>query len=160
MDIRGNSRGDLPSSPSNTLALARNHSNPQYWRNLFMHPKKLLVMKVKIMTQISKTQVKYIPFLTTLTTHSNFKFNMFVYVINCPGKPFKPNVLMRNAVSNIICALVFGHRFEYSNEKFQKMLTLLDNGTRIEASIWAQVLLLIPPINASEYYPDRFSSIF
>uniref|UniRef100_G3PDB4 Uncharacterized protein n=1 Tax=Gasterosteus aculeatus TaxID=69293 RepID=G3PDB4_GASAC len=60
------------------------------------------------------------------------------------GKPFKPNVLMRNAVSNIICALVFGHRFEYSNEKFQKMLTLLDNGTRIEASIWAQMYNAFP----------------
>ncbi|KAL6107819.1 uncharacterized protein ACO6RY_18513 [Pungitius sinensis] len=60
------------------------------------------------------------------------------------GKPFKPHVLMRNVVSNIICSLVFGHRFEYTNEKFQNMLTLLDNGTRIEASIWAQMYNAFP----------------
>uniref|UniRef100_A0A667YEK0 Cytochrome P450 2J2-like n=1 Tax=Myripristis murdjan TaxID=586833 RepID=A0A667YEK0_9TELE len=34
------------------------------------------------------------------------------------GKPFNPHVIINNAVSNIICSLVFGHRFEYEDERF------------------------------------------
>uniref|UniRef100_A0A8C2ZCW3 Uncharacterized protein n=1 Tax=Cyclopterus lumpus TaxID=8103 RepID=A0A8C2ZCW3_CYCLU len=59
------------------------------------------------------------------------------------GKPFNPHLIMNNAVSNIICSLVFGHRFEYGNEKFLKMMKLFDKGSQIEASIWAQVLHLL-----------------
>uniref|UniRef100_A0A8C2Z450 Uncharacterized protein n=1 Tax=Cyclopterus lumpus TaxID=8103 RepID=A0A8C2Z450_CYCLU len=33
------------------------------------------------------------------------------------GKPFDPHLILNNAVSNIICSLVFGHRFEYGDEK-------------------------------------------
>uniref|UniRef100_A0A3Q1GU49 Uncharacterized protein n=1 Tax=Acanthochromis polyacanthus TaxID=80966 RepID=A0A3Q1GU49_9TELE len=29
------------------------------------------------------------------------------------GKPFNPHLVVNNAVSNIICSLIFGHRFEY-----------------------------------------------
>lgn len=60
--------------------------------------------------------------------------------ILCGGKPFNPHLIVNNAVSNIICSLVFGHRFEYSDEKFVKLMKLFDKGLQIEASIWAQVL--------------------
>ncbi|XP_008301655.1 cytochrome P450 2J2-like [Stegastes partitus] len=53
------------------------------------------------------------------------------------GQPFDPH-LVTNAVSNIICSLVFGHRFEYSDEKFQKLFGMLDDAFQIQASIWAQ----------------------
>uniref|UniRef100_A0A7N8WXZ2 Cytochrome P450 2J2-like n=1 Tax=Mastacembelus armatus TaxID=205130 RepID=A0A7N8WXZ2_9TELE len=46
----------------------------------------------------------------------------FIYmsneIANQKGKPFSPILIIRNGVSNIICSLVFGHRFEYGNEKF------------------------------------------
>ena len=63
-------------------------------------------------------------------------------MITFTGKPFNLHLPMNNAVSNIICSLVFGHRFEYSDEKFLTLMKLLDKGTEIEGSIWAQVLYL------------------
>lgn len=61
------------------------------------------------------------------------------HVIPHPGKPFNPHFIVNNAVSNIISTLVFGHRFEYSDEKFLNMMKLIDRGTKIEGSFWAQV---------------------
>uniref|UniRef100_A0A8C4XH95 Uncharacterized protein n=1 Tax=Erpetoichthys calabaricus TaxID=27687 RepID=A0A8C4XH95_ERPCA len=37
------------------------------------------------------------------------------------GRPFDPHFLMNNAVSNIICSIVFGRRFEYSDQRFQEL---------------------------------------
>ncbi|XP_011662459.2 cytochrome P450 2C15 [Strongylocentrotus purpuratus] len=38
------------------------------------------------------------------------------------GKPFDPSFVINNAVSNIICAITFGRRFEYSDPKFKEMI--------------------------------------
>ncbi|XP_041465907.1 cytochrome P450 2C15-like [Lytechinus variegatus] len=38
------------------------------------------------------------------------------------GKPFDPSFAVNNAVSNIICAITFGQRFEYSDPKFKDMI--------------------------------------
>ncbi|XP_072175490.1 cytochrome P450 2J4-like [Diadema setosum] len=38
------------------------------------------------------------------------------------GSPFNPALVINNAVSNIICAINFGHRFEYSDPKFKEMI--------------------------------------
>ncbi|KAG9340516.1 hypothetical protein JZ751_021336 [Albula glossodonta] len=35
------------------------------------------------------------------------------------GSAFNPNLLLCNAVSNVICSIVFGKRFEYSDPKFE-----------------------------------------
>ncbi|CAJ1060407.1 Hypothetical predicted protein [Xyrichtys novacula] len=55
------------------------------------------------------------------------------------GKPFDPYLILNNAVSNIICSLVFGHRFEYSDVKFQKLMSCLDKGLQCQGTIWAQL---------------------
>lgn len=60
------------------------------------------------------------------------------------GKPFDPHLILNNAVSNIICSLVFGHRFEYGEEKFIKMMQLFDKGFQIEGSIWGQLYNAFP----------------
>ncbi|KAK1896882.1 Cytochrome P450 2J2 [Dissostichus eleginoides] len=60
------------------------------------------------------------------------------------GKPFNLHFLMNNAVSNIICSLIFGHRFDYKDEKFLQLITLLDKGVQIEGSIWAQLYNAFP----------------
>ncbi|XP_051803638.1 cytochrome P450 2J2-like [Acanthochromis polyacanthus] len=52
------------------------------------------------------------------------------------GKPFNPRLAINSAVSNIICSLVFGHRFEYSDEKFRKLLGMFEDVFRMQASIW------------------------
>ncbi|XP_074525267.1 cytochrome P450 2J2-like [Halichoeres trimaculatus] len=59
------------------------------------------------------------------------------------GKPFNPQLIIGNAVSNIICSLVFGHRFEY-NEKFRQLISWFEKGFQIQASIWGQLYNSFP----------------
>ncbi|XP_023263812.1 cytochrome P450 2J6-like [Seriola lalandi dorsalis] len=61
-------------------------------------------------------------------------------------KPFNPHLIMNNAVSNIICSLVFGHRFEYGNENFMKLMRIFDEALYIEGSIWAQLYNSFPQL--------------
>ena len=56
-----------------------------------------------------------------------------------PGMPFSPASLLNNAVSNIICRLVFGKRFDYSDHDFQNLLKNLSEALQLEGSIWGQV---------------------
>uniref|UniRef100_A0A3P9BI51 Cytochrome P450 2J6 n=1 Tax=Maylandia zebra TaxID=106582 RepID=A0A3P9BI51_9CICH len=63
---------------------------------------------------------------------------------NIRSKPFDPHLILNNAVSNIICSLVFGHRFEYGEEKFIKMMQLFDKALQIEGSIWGQLYNAFP----------------
>ncbi|KAG8136262.1 putative Cytochrome P450 2J5-like protein, partial [Naja naja] len=41
------------------------------------------------------------------------------------GQPFDPSFLVLNAVSNVICALSFGHQFASEDENFQKLIQAL-----------------------------------
>uniref|UniRef100_A0A670Z4L8 Cytochrome P450 family 2 subfamily J member 2 n=1 Tax=Pseudonaja textilis TaxID=8673 RepID=A0A670Z4L8_PSETE len=41
------------------------------------------------------------------------------------GQPFDPSFLVLNAVSNVICALSFGHQFAAEDEHFQKLIQAL-----------------------------------
>uniref|UniRef100_A0A667XZ02 Cytochrome P450, family 2, subfamily R, polypeptide 1 n=1 Tax=Myripristis murdjan TaxID=586833 RepID=A0A667XZ02_9TELE len=45
-------------------------------------------------------------------------------IADLKGEPFNPHIITNNAVANIICTLVFGHRFEYGDEKFMKLMGL------------------------------------
>ncbi|XP_034559713.1 cytochrome P450 2J2-like [Notolabrus celidotus] len=54
------------------------------------------------------------------------------------GKPFNPRLIVGNAVSNIICSLVFGHRFEYNDQRFKQLLSWFETALQLEASIWVQ----------------------
>ncbi|CAO2588148.1 Cytochrome P450 2J6 [Lemmus lemmus] len=51
------------------------------------------------------------------------------------GQPFDPHFKINNAVSNIICSITFGERFEYHDSQFQELLRLLDEVTCLEASM-------------------------
>ncbi|XP_058043376.1 cytochrome P450 2J2-like isoform X2 [Ahaetulla prasina] len=42
------------------------------------------------------------------------------------GQPFDPSCAVANAVSNVICALSFGHQFAPEDENFQKLIKSLD----------------------------------
>uniref|UniRef100_A0A665TPY8 Cytochrome P450 2J6-like n=1 Tax=Echeneis naucrates TaxID=173247 RepID=A0A665TPY8_ECHNA len=75
--------------------------------------------------------------------------NEFIYLskefANEKGrKPFNPHYIINKAVSNIICSLVFGQRFDYCDEKFLKMTHLLDKVIQIEGSIWTQLYNAFP----------------
>ncbi|XP_078497267.1 cytochrome P450 2D17-like [Lissotriton helveticus] len=60
------------------------------------------------------------------------------------GCPFDPHFLINNAVSNVICSIVFGVRFEYDDEKFQRMLHVLDESLETGQGLLPQVMSLFP----------------
>nr|QQL94709.1 cytochrome P450 2j2-like protein [Lateolabrax maculatus] len=66
------------------------------------------------------------------------------YFSSYNGKPFNPHFIINNVVSNIICSMVFGHRFDYSDENFMKLIKWFDKSLRIQASIWAQLFNSFP----------------
>ncbi|PKK27322.1 cytochrome P450 2J6-like, transcript variant X3 [Columba livia] len=55
------------------------------------------------------------------------------------GDPFDPHFKINNAVSNIICSVTFGNRFEYHDEDFQKLLQLLDETVGLNGAIMSQL---------------------
>ncbi|TDH08111.1 hypothetical protein EPR50_G00094430 [Perca flavescens] len=52
------------------------------------------------------------------------------------GEPFNPAGPFNNAVSNIICQLVFGKRLDYNDHNFQTMLKYLSEAVRLEGCVW------------------------
>ena len=46
------------------------------------------------------------------------------------GRPFDPQAAINMAVSNIICSMVFGKQFAYSDERFQQALANLNSMVR------------------------------
>ncbi|KAL7863961.1 hypothetical protein AOLI_G00153810 [Acnodon oligacanthus] len=56
------------------------------------------------------------------------------------GKPFYPIHQFMNAVSNIICSIIFGDRFEYNDKRFAKLLEMLNESVRFVGSTAAQVI--------------------
>ncbi|KAI1892066.1 hypothetical protein AGOR_G00150150 [Albula goreensis] len=63
---------------------------------------------------------------------------------NEQGQPFDPQFIVNNAVSNIICCLVFGDRFEYTDNYFQHLLQLVNEALYLEGNFWAQMYNAFP----------------
>ncbi|XP_028258728.1 cytochrome P450 2J6-like [Parambassis ranga] len=74
------------------------------------------------------------------------------------GQPFNPTSFFNNAVSNIICQLVMGKRFEYSDHHFQTILKYLSQALQLESSIWAGLYDSFPRI--MKYLPGRHNTLF
>ncbi|XP_077130954.1 cytochrome P450 2K4-like [Ranitomeya variabilis] len=60
------------------------------------------------------------------------------------GKPFDAHMLINTAVSNVICSIIFGKRFEYDDPTFEKLIKMLDENTK---------LLGTPKVLLYNYYP-------
>uniref|UniRef100_A0A673GIS8 Cytochrome P450 2J2-like n=1 Tax=Sinocyclocheilus rhinocerous TaxID=307959 RepID=A0A673GIS8_9TELE len=60
------------------------------------------------------------------------------------GRPFDPRLLLNNAVSNVICVLVFGNRFEYSDNDFQTLLKNVSEAVYLDGGICAQLYNMFP----------------
>ncbi|MEQ2206816.1 hypothetical protein XENOCAPTIV_003229 [Xenoophorus captivus] len=74
------------------------------------------------------------------------------------GKPFSPAGLFNKAVSNIICQLVMGKRFDYNDHKFQTMLKNMSEGMWLEGSVWGQLYQAFPQV--MQYIPGPHNKIF
>ncbi|XP_044530712.1 cytochrome P450 2J2-like [Gracilinanus agilis] len=62
------------------------------------------------------------------------------------GQPFDPHFQINNAVSNIICSVTFGNRFEYHDSQFRELLKSLDQATVLQASWECQFVEMFPRI--------------
>uniref|UniRef100_A0A8C4VFE8 Cytochrome P450 2D14-like n=1 Tax=Gopherus evgoodei TaxID=1825980 RepID=A0A8C4VFE8_9SAUR len=60
------------------------------------------------------------------------------------GRPFDPHFLINNAVSNVICSLIYGKRFDYDNKKFQRLLHLFEQALNEETGFLSQLLVVVP----------------
>ncbi|XP_066049017.1 cytochrome P450 2J2-like [Chamaea fasciata] len=74
------------------------------------------------------------------------------------GKPFNPQPKATNAVSNVICSLIFGNRFEYHDEDFQSLLKLIHDTTVLHGAITSQLYNNFPSI--MKYLPGAHQTIF
>ncbi|XP_041096328.1 cytochrome P450 2K1-like isoform X2 [Polyodon spathula] len=50
------------------------------------------------------------------------------------GKPFDPKIIINSAVSNIICSIVFGDRFDYSDAQFLNLQSVLNKNVSLIVS--------------------------
>uniref|UniRef100_A0A3B4FEZ8 Cytochrome P450, family 2, subfamily N, polypeptide 13 n=1 Tax=Pundamilia nyererei TaxID=303518 RepID=A0A3B4FEZ8_9CICH len=62
------------------------------------------------------------------------------------GKLFSAAGLFNNAVSNIVCQLVMGKRYDYSDHNFQLMLKYQSESLQLEGSIWGQLYESFPGV--------------
>ncbi|XP_068819655.1 cytochrome P450 2J2-like isoform X3 [Capricornis sumatraensis] len=74
------------------------------------------------------------------------------------GQPFDPHFIINNAVSNIICSITFGERFDYQDDQFQELLRLLDEILCIQASVCCQLYNAFPRI--MHFLPGSHQTLF
>ncbi|XP_065699502.1 cytochrome P450 2H1-like [Patagioenas fasciata] len=65
---------------------------------------------------------------------------------NTRAQPFNPANFLVHAVSNIICSIVFGNRFDYEDEKFLTLIDLLNRDDELQKSIQIQLYNFFPTI--------------
>uniref|UniRef100_A0A3P8Y2Z7 Cytochrome P450, family 2, subfamily AD, polypeptide 2 n=1 Tax=Esox lucius TaxID=8010 RepID=A0A3P8Y2Z7_ESOLU len=73
------------------------------------------------------------------------------------GRGFNPHFILNNAVGNVISSVVFGHRFEYSDENFQKLLRLNNEAVILSGTARAQLFDIFPGI--LKYLPGPHQTI-
>ncbi|RXN37188.1 cytochrome P450 2J2-like protein [Labeo rohita] len=69
---------------------------------------------------------------------------LFYDIVGDKGRPFDPRSLLSNAVANVICVLVFGNRFEYSDNDFQSLLKNINEAVYLQGGICAQLYNMFP----------------
>ncbi|XP_029769054.1 cytochrome P450 2G1-like, partial [Terrapene carolina triunguis] len=77
---------------------------------------------------------------------------------NTKGSPFDPTFLLGSAVSNVICSIVFGSRFDYQDQEFLTLLSCINQNLRLLSSRWGQLYNAFPALLAA--LPGRHNAMF
>ncbi|KAM9134316.1 cytochrome P450 2H2-like [Pangshura tecta] len=73
-------------------------------------------------------------------------------------RPFDPTLFLNHAVSNVICSIVFGDRFDYEDEKFVTLINLVDEINKLQRSPWTALYSCFPTF--MDYVPGPHQRIF
>ncbi|XP_050994273.1 cytochrome P450 2J2 [Labeo rohita] len=79
-------------------------------------------------------------------------------IMDTNGLPFDPHYVINNAVSNIICSMVFGRRFEYTDQRFLNMLSLMSKALKLQTSVWIQLYGAFPRV--MDLFPGPHKDLF
>ncbi|XP_068106855.1 cytochrome P450 2G1-like isoform X2 [Hyperolius riggenbachi] len=71
---------------------------------------------------------------------------------------FDPTFFLSRAVSNVICSVVFGKRFEYEDKKFLTLLQLINDNFQIISSGWGTFYNIFPGL--MNYLPGHHHRMF
>ncbi|XP_078407104.1 cytochrome P450 2U1 isoform X1 [Cetorhinus maximus] len=71
------------------------------------------------------------------------------------GTAFSPFHVINNAVSNIICSMCFGKRFDYEDEEFRTMLSLIVRGMKLASNSPAMLINIIPLLQYLPFGPFK-----
>ncbi|XP_034648006.1 cytochrome P450 2C42-like [Trachemys scripta elegans] len=74
------------------------------------------------------------------------------------GSPFDPTFLLGSAVSNVICSIIFGSRFDYQDQEFLTLLNCVNENFRLLSSRWGQLYNAFPTLLAA--LPGRHNAMF
>ncbi|XP_063793883.1 cytochrome P450 2A5-like [Pseudophryne corroboree] len=74
------------------------------------------------------------------------------------GTPFEPTSLLQSAVSNVICSIVFGERFDYEDKKIMALLSYITDAFKLLTSGWGQLLNVFPTLMS--YVPGPHQKLF
>ncbi|XP_073454735.1 cytochrome P450 2A13-like isoform X1 [Aquarana catesbeiana] len=75
--------------------------------------------------------------------------------MNTKGRTINPIHLLRLSISNIICSIVFGERFDYEDKKFMTLLKLIEEVVTLLNSRLGQLLSLFPTLMSHVPGPHR-----
>ncbi|XP_060114375.1 cytochrome P450 2F2-like [Heteronotia binoei] len=73
-------------------------------------------------------------------------------------EPVDHSFLISCSVSNVICSIIFGDRFDYKDEKFLTLVGLVNDNFRCMSSWWGQMYNLFPHV--MYYLPGPHNRIF
>ncbi|CAM5155812.1 unnamed protein product [Natator depressus] len=77
---------------------------------------------------------------------------------NTHVQPFDPTLFLTHAVSNIICAIVFGDRFDYEDKKFVTLINLIEENGKLQRSPWTALYNFFPTL--MDYMPGPHHRLF
>ncbi|KAL1769373.1 cytochrome P450 2G1 [Sigmodon hispidus] len=74
------------------------------------------------------------------------------------GVPIDPTFYLSRTVSNVICSVVFGNRFDYEDECFQKLMKMINESFVEMSKPWAQFYDMFGGI--MQYFPGSHNHLY
>ncbi|KTF94069.1 hypothetical protein cypCar_00038431 [Cyprinus carpio] len=85
-------------------------------------------------------------------------------MLKAEGKSMDPQHDIQNAVSNIICSIMFGERFDYDNKRFSYLLKILNNHFMLTGSAAGQIVRVLgydrlPSMDDRDKLPYTYATV-